>query len=204
MEVPGSTFNSSIVGENLEIVGQQGEENIIEVKGDSPITLFGGSLNDEITTGAGDASVFGGDGNDLIQGGIGDDIFLGGEGDDIISSGLGADFVFGGAGDDTIRGGLPGMDLDNPIGDTLDGGAGADVFEFALDEFVSGAVDEIVDFQADEFADSIRIFGVGDGSVSYNADTGIVSVNDQEAIDIGTDLDVEATREDDSDTWELF
>lgn len=205
LETPGSTFESTIVGENLEIIGQQGEENIIEVKGDSPITIIGGSLGDEITTGAGDATVLGGDGNDSIMGGIGDDVILGGEGADIINSGIGADFVFGGAGDDIITGGLPGMDSDGePMGDILSGGAGADVFEFALGEFESGAVDEIVDFKADGFADSIRILGVSDSSVSYDADTGMVSIDGQAVIDIGTDLDLEVTKKSDNDTWELF
>ncbi|MGF1587971.1 MAG: calcium-binding protein [Pleurocapsa sp.] len=205
LETPDSTFQSTIVGSQLEIVAQQGEENIIEVKGDSPITIFGGSLSDEITTGAGDAVIFGGDGDDSIKTGIGDDIIVGGEGDDIISSGIGADFIFGGAGNDTIRGGLPGIDSDgNPIGDILQGGAGDDVFEFAANEFESGATDKIVDFQADGFADIIRVFGVSDGDVSYDADTGMVSINGKPAIDVGTGLDIEASQKGDSDTWELF
>ncbi|MEM8673038.1 MAG: hypothetical protein AAGF83_04095 [Cyanobacteria bacterium P01_G01_bin.67] len=205
LETPGSTFDTTIVGENLEIVAQQGEENIIEAKGDSPITIFGGSLADDITTGAGDASVFGGDGNDSIMGGIGDDIIQGGEGADIINSGIGADFVFGGAGSDTIRGGLPGGSDNNPMGDVLSGGDGADVFEFAKGEFDSGAVDQIVDFQADGFADFIRIFGVTEGGVSYNPETGLVSINGKEAIDIGTGLDIDVKKEGgDSNTWELF
>lgn len=205
LETPDSTFESTIVGSQLEIIAQQGEENIIEVRGDSPITIIGGSLQDTIIAGAGDATIFSGDGNDSLKGGIGEDVLSGGEGDDIIEGGIGADFIFGGAGDDVITGGLPGMDSsDNPIGDTLKGGAGADVFEFAASEFESGAGDEIVDFQADGFADIIRVFGVSDGDVSYDADTGMVSINGEPAIDIGTGLDIEASQKGDSDTWELF
>ncbi len=220
LETPDSTFESTIVGSQLEIIAQQGEENIIQVRGDSPITIIGGSLQDTIIAGAGDATIFSGDGNDLLKGGIGEDVLSGGEGDDIIEGGIGADFIFGGAGDDVITGGLPGMDSndnpigtgglpgmdsnDNPIGDTLKGGAGADVFQFAASEFESGAGDEIVDFQADGFADIIRVFGVSDGDVSYDADTGMVSINGEPAIDIGTGLDIEASQKGDSDTWELF
>ena len=205
LEIAGSDFATQIVGENLEILGQQGEENIIEVEGDSPITIVGGALADEITAGAGDASVFGGDGNDTIMGGIGDDVLLGGEGDDMIEGGIGADFIFGGAGNDTITSGLSGEDSDgDPIGDILSGGDGADVFEFAAKEFDSGATDEIVDFQADGFADAIRIFGVSEGEVSYDANSGMVSINGKEVIDIGEGLDIEAQQQGDSDTWELY
>ena len=205
LEIAGSDFATQIVGENLEILAQQGKENIIEVEGDSPITIVGGALADEITTGAGDASVFGGDGNDTIMGGIGDDVLLGGEGDDMIEGGIGADFIFGGAGNDTITSGLPGMDSDGDLmGDTLRGGDGADVFEFAAKEFDSGATDEIVDFQADGFADAIRIFGVSEGEVSYDANSGMVSINGKEVIDIGEGLDIEAQQQGDSDTWELY
>jgi len=172
LATPGSTFDTTIVGENLEIIGQQGEENIIEVKGDSPITIVGGSLEDTITAGAGDASIISGDGDDMLN---------------------------------LIRGGLPGMDSDgNPMGDTIRGGAGEDIFEFAKGEFDSEAVDEIVDFKADGFADLIRIFGVTDGGVTYDSETGLVSINGQEAIDIGTGLDVDINQQGDSDTWELF
>jgi len=205
LATPGSTFDTTIVGENLEIIGQQGEENIIEVKGDSPITIVGGSLEDTITAGAGDASIISGDGDDMLKGGIGDDILSGGEGKDTIYGGIGADFIFGGDGNDLIRGGLPGMDSDgNPMGDTIRGGAGEDIFEFAKGEFDSEAVDEIVDFKADGFADLIRIFGVTDGGVTYDSETGLVSINGQEAIDIGTGLDVDINQQGDSDTWELF
>lgn len=204
LEIAGSGFSTDIVGENLEIVAQQGLENIVEVKGDSPITIFGGAQVDEITTGAGDASVFGGDGNDTIMGGIGDDILQGGEGDDEIEGGMGADFIFGGAGNDTITSGLPGMDSDgDPMGDILSGGDGADVFEFAKAEFETGGTDQIVDFQADGFADTIKIFGVSE-DVTYNANSGMVSIDGKEVIDIGEGLDIDVEQQGDSNTWELF
>ncbi len=202
---PGSAFDSTIVGENLDILAPQGQENIIKVEGDSPITIVGGALNDTITAGAGDANILAGKGDDLIEGGIGDDTLQGGDGKDTINGGIGADLILGGAGNDLIRGGLPGMGADGePMGDTLQGGAGEDIFEFVKSEFDSGAVDEILDFQADGFADLIRIVGVGDGNVSYNPETGIISIDGQEAIDVGTDLDLDISRKEGTDTWELF
>lgn len=196
-----SGFETTIIGEQLEIVGQQGEENIIEVSGDSPITIIGGALNDTVMGGAGDANIFTGDGDDLIDSGNGDDILVGGEGDDVIQGGLGADFISGGEGNDTIIGGLPGMNSSgDPMGDTLKGGAGEDVFEFTAKEFETGAVDEILDFEAD--MDKIRITGVGSKNVNYNQNTGMISIGGEQVIDVGTDLDIDESQ--DGNNWELF
>lgn len=218
------TFESgtTVAGENLEIVAPQGEENIIDVEGDSSITIFGGALNDVITTGAGGANVIGADGDDSIMGGIGDDTFLGGEGDDTLKGGIGADFLFGGAGNDLIISGLPGTDAnDNSLGDILQGGAGDDIFEFVrgigednaedaeegtviFNEFESDAVDQIVDFQNDG-ADIIRLLGVGGDEVTYNSETGLVSIDGDAAIDIGQGLeDLEIVRQEGTDNWEIF
>lgn len=205
---PGSAFDTTIVGENLDVIAPQGQENIITVEGDSPITITGGALNDTITAGAGDANILAGKGDDLVEGGIGDDTILGMDGNDTLYGGIGADLILGGAGNDLIRGGLPGMSEDGePMGDTLQGGAGNDIFEFAKSEFDSGAVDEILDLevgQGDSIADLIRIVGVGDGNVSYDPETGIVSIDGQEAIDVGTDLDLDISKKEGTDTWELF
>lgn len=205
LENPGSAFESTIVGENLEIVAQQGEENIVEVKGDSPITIVGGALSDTITAGAGDATIVAGDGDDMLKGGIGDDVLMGGEGNDTIEGGPGADFIFGGAGDDVIRSGTPGMDSNgDAMGDIIRGGDGADVFEFDAFEYRSGAMDEIVDFKADGFADAITIFGASEGGVSYDANTGMVSINGKPAIDIGEGMEDLTVEQQDDDTWEIF
>ena len=175
LSTPGSSFDTTIVGENLEIVGQQGEENIIEVVGDSPITIVGGALDDKIMTDAGDDTVLGADGNDMLDGGAGDDVLIGGEGADTIIGGKGADLLLG--------------------------GAGKDVFEFAADEFESSMVDQIADFE-DGNMDKIIITGVGGANVTYSSDTGFVSIDGEEAIDIGSGLDVEENKVD--DTWEIF
>ena len=182
----------------LQVVGEQSEANIIEIKGDAEIGIVGGNLADTITTGAGDATVFAGDGDDMIMGGIGNDILRGGEGNDTIKGGPGDDTILGGAGDDVIKGGI-GSDL-------LKGGEGNDIFEFAARDFEGGEMDEIVDFEAGELADVIKIFGAGigaDTAVAYNPDTGMVSVDGQDIVDIGEGLDVEANLNE-NDNWELF
>lgn len=174
-------FASEIVGDNLEVFGQLGEENIIEVRqGGTPIEIIGGALDDEITVEAGDATILGLDGDDMLMGGMGDDVLIGGEGNDTIKGGMGADVMFGNDGND--------------------------VFEFNADELRPEAVDEIVDFEEavdGDLVDIIKIMGVSDGGVSYDASTGMVSVNGQSVIDIGEGLDVEATEVDDGE-WEIF
>lgn len=201
----------------LQVVAQQEEKNIIEVKGDAKIGIIGGSLEDEITTGAGDATVYTGDGNDMITGGNGNDVSRGGEGDDIVRGGLGNDTLIGGQGNDVIRGGLSG-EMPTPeaatsiigeeemfIADVLKGGSGADIFEFSANEFGNGMIDQIVDFKDDDFADMIKIFNVGsDGDVTYNDQTGIVEVNGSAAIDIGKNKEVDFKVNEDNDTWSLF
>ena len=187
----------------LDVVGQQEEANVIEIRGDADVGIIGGQMDDVITTGAGDAAVFTGDGNDEIMGGTGGDIFRGGEGDDEIFGGIGADTLLGGEGDDILVSGRGGLDDDgNPIGDVMKGGTGNDIFRFAADEIGTG-VDLITDFKDDGFDDTIRIFGVGsDADITY--ENGVVSVDGQDLVDIGTGQDVTIEYNEDKDSWDLF
>lgn len=183
----------------LAIVAQQDKPNVIEVKGDAPISILGGNLADVITTGAGDGTIFTGGGDDIINGGAGDDILRGGDGNDNIKGGLGNDVLLGGDGDDILSGGFG--------NDILKGGAGNDIFEFAFGEESSkdeGSIDRITDFKADGL-DKIKIFGVADSSqISYDPETGFVSIDGKAAIDIGKDLNLGPAVKNDKDTWELF
>lgn len=212
------------VNGGLRILAEQDEENILEIRGDGAVGFTGGSLKDQITTGAGDANIYTGSGNDIVTTGNGNDVIRGGDGDDMLASGLGADVLIGGEGNDILRSGMAARDENGDsmailnekgeivedgseptFGDVLKGGTGDDIFQFNVAEFEDGVVDKIVDFKDDGFADTIKIFGVGaDGKVSYDKQTGIVSVNGNEAIDIGADKDVNFKTDEETDTWDLF
>ncbi|MEL7077844.1 MAG: calcium-binding protein [Cyanobacteria bacterium J06631_6] len=180
--------NSGVIGGlNLEFVGLQQQENVIEVKpsGDGPeftsVTIIGGSQDDSIDLGvAGSSTALGLDGNDLILGGTGNDLLDGGEGDDTLVGGMGAD--------------------------ALKGGMGMDVFEFFASDFMVDEIDQVLDFEGkdgEDIVDTIKIMGVSD-SVSYDSETGLVSVDGEEAIQIGKGLDVDVNQIEGTDNWEVF
>ena len=195
-ESTGAYTADFIQGSGLVIQGSEGEENLIRVMGEADVDLaLSGETNDTIDMGAGDDKIFAGPGDDMVMGGNGNDILRGGTGDDVLHGELGDDTIIGEMGNDTIRGGI-GSDL-------LKGSEGDDVFEFAATEFAGGAMDEIVDFQEDGYADVIKIFGSAGTTVDYDANTGVVSVDGTEAIKIDPNLEIEATQNG-NDTWELF
>ncbi|MGL5944051.1 MAG: calcium-binding protein [Waterburya sp.] len=182
------------------VVGQRDEENIIEIKGDAPVAIIGGSKGDTITTGAGDANIFTARGDDIINGGAGDDIIRGGVGNDSIKGFVGDDVLQGGEGNDTLNGGFG--------NDILKGGSGDDIFEFSSSEYQQGSLDKIQDFKAGNFADKIKIFGVADGSaVTYDRKSGFIMMDDQQIIDVGKNLNIQIDapgEEDQKGSWELF
>jgi Ca2+-binding RTX toxin-like protein len=184
----------------FSVVGQQDQENIIEIKGDAPADIIGGSKADKITTGAGDGNVFTGKGNDLITGGSGDDIFRGGEGDDTINGDVGNDVLKGQQGNDVLRGGFG--------NDILHGGTGDDIFEFFRSEYEQGSIDKILDFNRDGFSDKIKISGVADNStITYDQNTGFIMMDGQQIIDVGKNKDIEIKApgaDNEHNTWELF
>jgi Ca2+-binding RTX toxin-like protein len=261
---------SSIVGENLEFIGKQEQANILEVKPreltpgkfdlSSPVTIVGGSKDDEIKlTAAGNSTALGLDGHDLLVGGRGDDLLDGGEGNDDLQGKAGADHLLGGTGDDTLdggedndilkggagndkmRGGIGNDLLDGGAGndllegndgndilkggagnDLLDGGKGNDtlrggkgkdsfmggegndLFAFVANELESGNMDKIEDFQQ-EGNDRLHIVGAGDSVVSYNSQTGMVTIDGQDAIDIGAGIeDLEVKQIKGTDNWEIM
>lgn len=107
---------------------------------DDPVSIDGGSGNDQLWGHLADDRLDGGEGADRISGGRGDDVLLGGPGNDYLEgdltvlrveggtervedvSGGGADELFGGAGDDLLHG--------NTGADTVSGGVGVDEADF--------------------------------------------------------------------------
>jgi Ca2+-binding RTX toxin-like protein len=188
----GDSSPVNVSGAGLEVVGSYIEENEIRVvSGEAPVTIIGGATMDTLVGGEGNDTIMGLKGNDLIEGLGGDDVLLGGDGDDKIAGGDGADLIVGGKGSDTISGDMG--------ADTMMGGLGADIFEFAADEF--DAVDTIQDLDKGK-GDIIKI--TGGSSVTYDEETGIISVDGQSAIDIGAGMDIGFQDTDQDGTWELF
>lgn len=159
-------------------IGTQFGDAIL-ITGDEPTTVFGKD---------GDDTVFGGDFGDIIFGEGGSDILIGGDGNDAIFGGshdpskAGRDYLFGGKGNDLLSGG-DGEDV-------LSGGLGADIFQSRLNEGGEGFMDTVVDFTVGE--DSIAIQGgTADMVVAYNNETGIVTVDGQNFMQLDAGLDME-------------
>lgn len=138
--------NYEITGLNLSVYDYLNTATWESVLSGNDI-IYGTSVRDEISSGAGFDSVFGGDGNDSILGGLNGDVLYGGAGNDVLRGGNGLDKLFGDAGDDELIGGKG--------TDTLTGGSGADwfVFNSVLDGAVN--VDTITDFEIG--VDTIRL-----------------------------------------------
>ncbi|MGK7936958.1 MAG: calcium-binding protein [Xenococcaceae cyanobacterium] len=173
----------------LRLIGRDGQTNFFTI---------GESDFNEPPVGGSD-TVIGGDGADFIDAGLQNDIIVGAGGDDVLSGGDDNDIIFGGAGSDVIRGGS-GTDI-------LTGGKDTDVFEFFSEDFGEG-IDKITDFTQGldgSIEDVIVLRGVGaDADVSYDRSTGIVSVGDEEVIQLDQNLDITIDNADGDEDYELF
>jgi len=183
---------------NDELRGSRGNDILAGGVGDD--ILDGGEGRDILKGGRGNDHMRGGVDNDILEGGLGDDVMDGNDGHDEIIGGAGDDLIDGGEGNDTLRGG--------PGSDTMTGGAGNDLFAFVAQELASGTMDHITDLQVTglegEDTDRISVVGVGDMEMTYDATTGMVSLDGQEALDIGKGLDVEMKNIEGTDNWEIM
>jgi Ca2+-binding RTX toxin-like protein len=183
-------------GDRDKLSGGQGRDTLLGGTGDDQ--LFGGADGDSLDGGRNDDSVLGNAGNDVLRGNTGDDDLWGGDGNDVLDGGDGNDFLAGGFGTDKLAGGrgndtlLSRSDDGEPeiaqspgdprvtsdafdSGDTLYGGAGADLFRF---EFVVNAPDEVVETHAD-----------ADGRIDWGGVTGENDgLHDHWVDGIGTDI----------------
>jgi uncharacterized delta-60 repeat protein len=96
-----------------------------------PVTLDGGTGDDDLVGGPASDSIAGGDGRDQIFGNAGNDTLFGGAGDDFLAAGAGNDYLVGGLGHDQLYGDVGNDQLraDDHAEDTLDGGAGFDRYK---------------------------------------------------------------------------
>ena len=92
---------------------------------EEPVTVFGGTGDDQIK-GWGEKDVLHGEaGNDRLSGYQGDDELFGGDGNDVLDAYSGADKLHGGSGDDLLH---P-DGYEDPSADVVDGGPGVDRIE---------------------------------------------------------------------------
>ncbi len=182
----------------LDIIGRQKSFNFFVFEGDGNDIVTGGLKFDRIEGGDGDDFISGLQGDDQLIGGDGDDTLIGGDDEDLLDGGADDDLLIGGDGDDLLIGDA-GVDI-------MTGGAGNDIFEFSAESLISGEIDKINDFsEGDEFEDLIRLKGIGrDAVVEYNSETGAISVNGEDFIQLDSGLDITVDNEDGDDTWELF
>lgn len=127
-----ATITGNDTSENLK--GTNGADTITAAGGDDKVnarrgddTVTGDAGNDVLFSGRGNDSQNGGEGNDKLHGGDGDDTQDGGPGDDTIYAGFGVDVSNGGDGNDRLWA-LARRDTRRAGVDSLDGGAGDDVF----------------------------------------------------------------------------
>ncbi|KMK63980.1 calcium-binding protein [Puniceibacterium sp. IMCC21224] len=140
---------------NDVVNGGPGNDTLIGGEGDD--TMGASFGNDRVEGRGGDDSLGGGTGRDTLLGEGGDDAIGAGEGNDSVDGGAGNDFLAGGGRNDVVLGGTGNDTINGGAGnDTLDGGTGSDVFVF--NDFVSGEVDRILNFE--DGSDSFRMTGI--------------------------------------------
>ena len=175
---------SLVIGSDLQDIIVTGEENDL---------IFGLDGNDDISGGAGDDDIIGGKGRDTLSGGEGNDTLFGGvpggqpmPGDNPDT----VDFLFGGDGDDLLVSGNSSAVLSGGDGlDTLVGGAGVDDFFSDVNDL--GGPDVVQNFHVG--TDQLIISGASsDSVVTYDAETGIVSVNGEALFQLDPGLDVDS------------
>ncbi len=130
-----ATITGTDAGERLK--GTRGDDTINAMGGPDKVrglagndTIGGGAARDHLRGDRGNDTINGDDGNDHMRGGSGDDTQDGGAGNDVIFAGFGADVSNGGDGNDRLWA-LARKDVTGEAGepvDTLNGGAGDDVF----------------------------------------------------------------------------
>lgn len=162
--VEGGAGNDTLNGGSGDDLVEGGAGDDLVKGSDGNDLLFGGSGDDVMSGGREDDEVHGGDGADELHGNAGQDLLFGGSGDDALYGDAGTDTLEGGAGNDMLYGGdgddllygfswggepVPAQDAgalvnaDEPVEDTdyLQGGSGADTFEF---RWLIDAKDEII------------------------------------------------------------
>jgi Ca2+-binding RTX toxin-like protein len=150
----GTEIMGIITGTDLSelLVGADENDTITGLSGND--TLDGGGGNDSLDGGLGEDSLKGGAGNDTLRGGDSNDTLLGDAGDDLLVGGNGYNQLNGGDGNDVIW---------VTTGDTVRGGAGADIFRpVSSGNYDSGNAGIISDFVQGSDKIDLSAIGIGD------------------------------------------
>ena len=182
----------------LDLIGKQEQSNFFFLEGNGNDSITGGLKFDRIEGGDGDDFISGLNGEDQLFGEAGDDTIFGGDGDDFLNGDSGNDILIGGDGNDLLIGGA-GVD-------EMTGGTGNDIFEFSAESLIPGEIDKITDFsETDDLENIIRLKGIGaDADVQYDSESGFISVDGVDYIQVDSGLDVTIDNSDGDDTWELL
>ena len=193
---PEST--SSLPDGGLDIRGFKDKENRLEGTEESD-SISGGNLADILSSMGGDDTIQGLDDDDTIFGGDGNDSLEGNIGDDSLESGLGQDTLIGGKGDDLliagntldILDGGAGRDLliASGGGNVLTGGVDPDRFGLNIAQKTAEILDEITDYEVGEKIVIQTTTATND--IDYDPETGILSVNDEEVLQLPIELEID-------------
>jgi hypothetical protein len=171
-----------IVDGGLDIVGFEDRINRLQ-GGENSDSIVGGNLADILSGLAGDDTLEGLGGNDRLFGGDGNDSLLGGTGDDTLDADLGNDSLDGGEGNDRLI-------AEEGGSSNLTGGAGRDTFQINVSQASDTPLNQIADFTPGE--DRIIINGAAEnGEVTYNPETGRVTLDGREIAQLATGLSID-------------
>ncbi len=167
--------NFSGSGNTLDNIITSGAGNDVLNGGAGNDQLLAGSGNDTLNGGDDNDSLDGGLGNDILNGGTGSDTLFGDAGNDILSGGSGNDFLNGEVGDDTVNGGAG--------DDTMMATDGNDVFQFAA----GFGNDLIINFDSNATGgqDLLDITAFNITAATFAASVTIADVGDDTLVSIG-------------------
>lgn len=161
--------DNSLAPERLDLLGG---DDVAVIEEQIGVGVFGGTGNDSLTSTVVANALFGGDGNDTLASIDGNDMY-GGAGDDLITFdgdvqlGDMAAHINGGAGNDTINimqdAGVNHYNLGGAI---VEGGEGADVFNYVID--LQNSVDDPANLRT--FLSPIRDFNPNEDKLSIQVD----------------------------------
>ncbi|WP_341798259.1 MULTISPECIES: peroxidase family protein [unclassified Pseudomonas] len=188
-----TTLASYTLGANIENLTYTGVGNFSGSGNTLDNIITSGAGNDVLNGGAGNDQLLGGSGNDTLNGGDDNDSLDGGLGNDILNGGTGSDTLFGDAGNDILSGGSGNDFLNGEVGDdTVNGGAGDDTM-MATDgndvfQFAAGFGNDLIinfDSNATGGQDLLDITAFNITAATFAASVTIADVGDDTLVSIG-------------------